>query len=113
MKTNSTHIAIAALFSLCLFCASSAPAQTAAVLNSQVQPMQMMGHEAHASRHAMGVENNLLGDSSYYSYAQGEIPLAEVGSLPYQPPLGDVARAYRKEHASEPKAVKTLEKQGG
>ncbi len=45
-----------------------------------------------------------------YTYAKGEVPLAEVGTLPRPVPLGDVARAYRKEHAFAPKAVLTLEK---
>ena len=36
--------------------------------------------------------------------------MSELGSLPYETPLGDVARAYRKEHVDAPKAVKILEK---
>jgi hypothetical protein len=57
----------------------------------------------------MTKESTLLSVSPY-GYAQGEVPLAELGSLEYQTPLGDVARAYRKEHATAAKAVKVLEK---
>ncbi len=109
MKINVTHIAIAALFSLCLFCASRAHAQTAPVLSNNPAPIHMTEHVQHATRHAMGEETSLLGDS-YYSYAKGEVPLAELASPIYETPLGDVARTYRKQHATEPKAVMTLEK---
>jgi hypothetical protein len=109
MKINVTHIAIAALFSVCLFCASSAHAQLAPVLQNTPAPIHMIEHTEHAAPHAMAQENNLLG-SSYYSWAKGEVPLAELASPIYETPLGDVARAYRKQHALEPKAVMTLEK---
>jgi hypothetical protein len=94
---------------LFLVCVSAAFSQTASVLSSAPQPLQMGGSAAHASQHAMGQETTLL-ETSVYSSAKGEIPLAELGSIEYETPLGDVARAYRKEHATTPKAVKVLDK---
>lgn len=56
----------------------------------------------------MAEESSLLSLPSY-SYAKGEVPLAELGSPIYQTPLGDIARVARKEHAFLPKAVKVFE----
>ncbi len=100
------------LCALCFFCAT-APAfsQSASVLSNTAQPIQIADHPQHASEHAMARESSLLSTSSY-SYAQGEVPLAELGSIQYETPLGDVARAFRKERAASTvsKAVKVLEK---
>lgn len=100
------------LFSLFFFCATTAFAQNGGgVLSNIPQPMTMVEHPLHASQHAMGQETSLL-DTSVYSYAKGEVPLAELGSIEYETPLGDVARAFRKEHAAKfTKPVKVLEKQ--
>jgi hypothetical protein len=78
-------------------------------MNSTPQPLEMADHVQHASQHAMAQETSLLGNSSY-AYAQGERPLWEFPSDKQETPLGDVARAYRKEHAATAKAVKTLDK---
>jgi hypothetical protein len=96
---------------VCCLSATSALSQTAAVLSSNAQPMQMADHVEHASQHAMGQETSLL-DTSVYTYAKGEVPLAELGSIPYETPLGDVARALRKERAMSkaPKAAVVFEK---
>ncbi len=96
---------------LCCFSATAAFSQTAAVLNPIAQPMQMAEHSEHASQHAMAQETTLL-DTSVYAYAKGEVPLSELGSIPQEIPLGDVARALRKERALKgaPKAVRVLEK---
>jgi|ERR1700733_1546049 hypothetical protein len=97
---------------LCFLCATAvAFSQSAGVLSSDAQPLAIDGHAQHASEHAMAQESSLLSTSSY-SYAKGEVPLAELGTLEYQTPLGDVARAYRKQRADNvfPKAVKVLEK---
>lgn len=84
--------------------------QNGVVLNSTVQPLQMMDHVEHAMQHAMGQENTLL-DTSTYSYGHGEVPLAELGTISYETPLGDVARAYKKEHAATGlKATRVFEK---
>jgi hypothetical protein len=55
----------------------------------------------------MRQDDNLRGDS-LYSYAKGEQPLSDFGSGKVEISLGDVARAYRKEHAQERKAVKVF-----
>lgn len=93
---------------LCLLCATGAWAQNASVLTNTAQPIQMVDHPQRASEHAMAQESSLL-SSSPYTYEKGEVPLAELGSPRYQIPLGDIARAFRSEHASLPKAVKTLQ----
>jgi hypothetical protein len=97
---------------LCFLCATAAFAQSAPILSNTPAPVVMYEHPQRAAEHAMATETSLI--SSYlspYSYAQGEVPLAELGSLAYQTPLGDVARAYRKEHVDAPKAAKVSENQ--
>ena len=56
----------------------------------------------------MRPEASLFG-ASPYSYEQGEVPLADLGSPIYHTPLGDLAREARKEHSTAPRAVKSLE----
>ncbi len=104
MKTT-----IFALCCLCFLCAAGAFGQNAPVLTNNPAPIVMADHPLHAMEHPMAQETSLL-SSSPYGYAQGEVPLAELGSIEYQTPLGDVARAYRKEHITAAKAVKSLEK---
>jgi hypothetical protein len=99
------------IFIFCVLCATAAFAQSAPVLSNQPQMVVIVDHPAHASEHAMGTETSLFSSSTPYSYAQGEVPLVELGSLEYQTPLGDVARAYRKEHIAAPKAAKVSENQ--
>src|ERR1700678_2906310 len=104
MKTS-----IFVVLCMCFFCATAAFAQQGTVLNPTVQPYQPPDHPQHASVQPMGQETSLLYTSSY-SYAKGEVPLADLASPIYHTPLGDIAREYRKEHANAPKAVMTLEK---
>jgi hypothetical protein len=99
------------LCTLCFLCASAvAFSQVGGILSNESQPVRMEGHVQHASQHPMAEESSLLSSNSY-TYAKGEVPLVELASPIYQTPLGDVARAYRKEHASPdvPKAVKVVE----
>lgn len=97
------------IFALCFLCATGAAyGQSASVLSNNPQPLQMAGHAEHAAQHAMAQETSLIGGSAY-SYAKGEVPLAELGSPIYYTPLGDLAREAKKEHASDPKAVKVFE----
>jgi hypothetical protein len=95
---------------LCFLCGTTAFSQNGGVLNSTAQPVVMDGHVQHASEHAMAQESSLLSTSSY-SYAKGEVPLADLASPIYEVPLGDIARAYRKERATEPapKPAKVME----
>jgi len=61
----------------------------------------------------MATETPLVGDSpNAYTYAQGERPLWEFGPVSPPVPLGDVARAYRKEKLTAKKAEIIFEKQG-
>jgi hypothetical protein len=103
-ETNSMKISILAV---CLLCAATAVAQaggmSAASVSSQVSSVSFQSHEAFASQHAMGTEQNIL-ESSTYSYAQGERPLWEVAPISHPTPLGDSARMIRKEHAAAKKA---------
>jgi hypothetical protein len=101
----------ATIFALCFLCATAAAfGQTASVLGNNPQPIYMPDDRPqHASQHALAQESSLLGTSDY-TYARGERPMSDFVTLSYETPLGDIARAYRKEHALVPKAVKVLDK---
>jgi hypothetical protein len=98
------------IFALFFLCASAAAfGQTAPVLYNNPQHIQMPDDRPqHAAEHAMALESSLL-SSGTISYAKGEVPLAELASPMYHTPLGDIARSYRKEHATLPKATKVTE----
>src|ERR1700685_4171654 len=102
MKIKATLVVLGFF---CLLCAGSALGQNAPVLPNTPQPLQMSDHAAHADEHSMRSETSLFGNNSHYAYAQGEVPLAELGSPIYHTPLGDIARDFRKEHSVAPKAV--------
>ena len=102
-----------ALLVLIILCTAAAFGQTAAVLSNQPQIIRIPDHTQHAERQAMASEHPLVGGGSdTYSYAQGERPLWEFGPVSEPTPLGDVARAYRKEKATAKKAEIVFEKQG-
>ena len=95
---------------LCLICATAAFGQTASVLPNLAQPLTITDHPQHASQHDLALPQDIL-EHSDYAYAKGERPLSDFGFQPSAPePLGDIARAYRLEHASAPKAAFVLEK---
>jgi hypothetical protein len=101
----------ATLVALFVLCTSAAFSQVGSV-SSQPQVVQLPSHPLHAEEHAMATETSLVGGGTY-TYAQGERPLWEFGSpLPAPVPLGDVARAFRKEKLAAKKAGIVLEKQG-
>jgi hypothetical protein len=101
------------LLALFILCTAAAFGQTAASISSQAQPIQMAEHVAHAEQHEMAQERPLVGSNGTYTYAQGERPLWEFGPmLPPPTPLGDVARAFRKEKLATKKAEIVFEKQG-
>jgi hypothetical protein len=60
----------------------------------------------------LAAEHPLVGGTDTYSYAQGERPLWEFGPISQPVPLGDVARAFRREKLDAKKAQVVLEKQG-
>ncbi len=92
-------------FAILLACATAGFGQTAAVLSSQPQMLIITDHPEHAQRAPMAQEQNLWGSESAYTFAKGELPLSEFARASAAVPLGDVARDYRKEHASVKKAV--------
>jgi hypothetical protein len=100
------------LFVLFILCTSAAFGQVGvSVLSNQPQVVQSASHPLHAETHAMASESPLVGGGGY-TYAQGERPLWEFGPVSVPTPLGDVARAYRKEKLAAKKAEIVLEKQG-
>jgi hypothetical protein len=93
-------------------CTPAALGQVGGVLSNQPQIIVSPSHPLHAEMHSLAAESPLVGGGTY-TYAQGERPLWEFGSsLPEPAPLGDVARAFRKEKMTARKAEKVLEKQG-
>src|SRR5437763_15367527 len=89
------------LFWLCAFSAVGASAQLLSgyALNGQPQMLTIGDHPQHASLSGLAQEQDLL-EHSTYTYAHGERPLWELMPLPPPgAPLGDIARAFRDEHA--------------
>jgi hypothetical protein len=80
---------------------------------TQPKALRIPDHPQHAERQALATEKPLVGaGTEAYSYAKGERPLWEFGSDAEATPLGDVARAFRKEKLTSKKAEIVLEKQG-
>jgi len=101
------------LFVLVLLCTATAFGQAVYTIPSQPQITAVPEHPQHADIHEMAVEHPLVGGgANTYSYAQGERPLWEFGPVSQPTPLGDVARAFRKEKLAAKKAEHVLEKQG-
>jgi hypothetical protein len=94
-----------------VFAGSACFGQAAPSVSSQPQIIQMASHSLHADQHAMASEQSLVGGGTY-SYARGERPLWEFGPVSEPVPLGDVARAVRKEKQTAKKAEFVFEKQG-
>jgi hypothetical protein len=91
------------LFAVLFICATRAMGQGYGVAANNT-PYQFPEHPLFAQRQLMAKEQNLRGDESPYTYAQGEIPLRDVVIPSTQTPLGDVARRVRSEHAAAKKA---------
>jgi hypothetical protein len=95
------------LFLFCLFCATAAFGQAVyggSALNAEPQMLNFPTHPARALQQPMGQQENILESSAIVS-AHGERPLWEVAPKKQEVPLGDVARMFRKEHATAKKAV--------
>ena len=100
------------LLVLFILCSVVAFGQYGSVSSQPVVP-QLPEHTQHATVHEMAPEQSLVGGPpTTYTYAQGEQPLWEFGPVSPQVPLGDVARAYRKEKLTAKKAQIIFEKQG-
>jgi hypothetical protein len=92
------------LFVLCLLCATAALGQTAGgVMSAEPQVFHPPDHAQRAASQSMAAEQNLRENVAYTS-AQGEKPLWEVMPAKHEVPLGDVARALRKDHLAAKKA---------
>jgi hypothetical protein len=102
MNTMKTTVILV----LCFLCATVAFGQSAggslgsASMSSSIQ---MPSHPQHAAQAPMALEESLL-DHSGYLIVQGERPLWEVQPLSPKVPLGDIARALRKDHETAKKA---------
>ena len=95
-----------------ILCSAAALGQAGA-LSNQAIPLEMPDHPQHASYTSMAAESPIVGGApDSYTYAKGERPLWEFGPVSEPTPLGDVARAYRKEKQTAKKAEIILEKQG-
>lgn len=83
----------------CLFCVSLSSAQATSAISAQAQPLRFQENTLHASQHEMARPTDVLEHSEFTS-EHGERPVWEFGadSLPVTP-LGDIARANRKQHA--------------
>ena len=101
------------LLAFFILAAATAFGQTGvSALSGQPQIFEPPSHPQHAEQHSLANETPLVGGGAY-TYAQGERPLWEFGSPnPAPTPLGDVARAYRKEKQTARKAELVFEKQG-
>ena len=97
-----------------ILCSAAAFGQVgASALSNQVAPLQMVDHPQHASTRAWLAKVRLSGeDRIRIPTLRGERPLWEFGTVSQPVPLGDVARAYRKEKLTGKKAELVLEKQG-
>ena len=102
------------LIVLFVLVAATSFGQVAGAISSQAQKLDMPEHPMHASTHAMASEQPIVGGTGAdtYAYAQGERPVWEFGPVAPQVPLGDIARAYRREKLTMKKAEFIFEKQG-
>ena len=91
---------------VCGFCAAGAAAQVSGAVSSAptTSPLTITGHMQHAAQTPMATTQNLIGHFSTMS-AKGERPLWEFMSVPTEVPLGDIARAIKKEHEGAKKAA--------
>lgn len=91
-----------ALFVMCLLCATAALGQSTAAPSLQALPFS--SHPQAASPQPMAQEHSLLEGVGSVTVAHGERPLWEVAPVIHEIPLGDAARAQKKEHANVKKA---------
>jgi len=99
----------------CLFCVSFASAAfaqnvgaAASALSNEPIHIMVPEHPEHASQKPMLAEQSLL-QTSTFTAAHGERPLWEVAPVKEEVPLGDVARAYRREHNIEKRSATVVE----
>lgn len=98
----------AIIFAVCFLCSTAAFAQVGgSSISGRSQPLSFDYNVQHASRQALAEPQNLMDSSAAtYTYGQGERPLWEVAEEKHEVPLGDSARALRKEHEVVKKSAK-------
>jgi hypothetical protein len=90
---------------VCICCAAGAAGQMrGASISAEPQALNVPDHPAFASQASMGMERDIMGHSGATS-GHGEVPLWEAMPETRVTPLGDLARAIRKEHTNARKAV--------
>ena len=97
---------------LCVLSAAAAFGQSTAgagAISADIQPLRMSDHPQRAMLQQPTQTVSLL-EGSAATFGTGERPLWEFATAKTETPLGDVARAFRKDHAQVKKAVRTLEK---
>ena len=94
-----------ALFVLCFLCAAMAFGQSS-VTPLVTSNVQFSDHAQRATPQGLGREESLTQTFGTVYVEHGEMPLSEV-RLPvvHVVPLGDLARALKKEHAADKKAL--------
>ena len=92
---------------VCLFCGAPAFGQYigSSPVNAQPQMLVIADHPQHASETGMAQGHDLMEHSGSTS-ARGERPVWEFMINKPVTPLGDTARALRKEHETAKKATK-------
>ena len=98
----------ATLFAVCILCATAAFGQAGVgCSSSRTLPLQMESNPLHASFQPLAQPQDLSEtNATTYTYARGERPLWEVAVETHETPLGDSARALRKEHDVVKKSAK-------
>jgi hypothetical protein len=99
---------LATLFVLCLLTSAAFGQTGASSISNQPVVTQVPSHPSHASQRFLQQEQNLLFASPNIS-ARGERPLWEFSKPATEVPLGDIARAFREQHAIVKKAAKVVE----
>jgi len=90
------------ILALCFLCATAAFGQIS--LSSEAHPTEFSSHQEHASQPGMARSQNVMEQSTSF-HGQGQRPLWEVQPAARTIPLGDIARAVRKEHAAAKKST--------
>jgi hypothetical protein len=91
----------------CFLATSAALAQTGiggGVLSNEPVVIQVPSHPAHASQPGMAEPQNVM-ESSSQTIAQGQRPVWELAPKVNPVPLGDIARALRKERMAAKKST--------
>jgi hypothetical protein len=90
------------ILALCFLCTTAAFGQT--YLNGDAHPTEFSSHVQHASQLGMAPSQNVM-EQSVAFHGQGQRPLWEVQPAARTIPLGDIARALRKEHSTAKKST--------